>query len=118
MGQRRTTLSEHEIAKPRKQFVPELANGIEEWTLKLPYPEPTLKMLTRTYLADHIRQLASVLNGMGRDISEDDIAKLVVLANTSSRVRLIVGSGVAESEPGGTLCSHHFTSRPCTSLDR
>jgi len=81
MGQQRTTLSEDEIAKLRKQFGPELAKRIEEWTLKLPYPEPTLKMLTRTYLADHIRQVTSVLNGTGRDVSEDDIAKLVVLAN-------------------------------------
>ena len=38
-------------------------------------------MLTRTYLADHIRQVASVLNGTGRDITEDDIARLVVFAN-------------------------------------
>lgn len=81
MSQQRTTLSDDEIAKLRKQFGPELAKRIEEWTLKLPYPEPTLKMLTRTYLADHIRQVASVLNGTGRDVSEDDIAKLVVLAN-------------------------------------
>ena len=81
MSQQRTTLSDDEIAKLRKQFGPELAKRIEEWTLKLPYPEPTLKMLTRTYLADHIRQVASVLNGTGRDVSEDDIAKLVVFAN-------------------------------------
>lgn len=81
MGQQRTTLSDDEIAKLRKQFGPELAKRIEEWTLKVPYPEPTLKMLTRTYLADHIRQVASVLNGTGRDISEDDIAKLLVFAN-------------------------------------
>ena len=81
MSQQRTTLSDDEIAKLRKQFGPELAKRIEEWTLKLPYPEPTLKMLTRTYLADHIRQVASVLNGTGRDISEDDIARLVVFAN-------------------------------------
>ena len=81
MGQQRTTLSEDEIAKLRKQFGPELAKRIEEWTLKVPYPEPTLKMLTRTFLADHIRQVASVLNGTGREISEDDIAKLVVFAN-------------------------------------
>jgi len=81
MGQQRTTLSEDEIAKLRKQFGPELAKRIEEWTLKLPYPEPTLKMLTRTILADHIRQVASALNSTGRDITEDDIAKLVVIAN-------------------------------------
>ena len=81
MGQQRTTLSEDEIPKLRKQFGPELAKRIEEWTLKVPYPEPTLKMLTRTYLADHIRQVASVLNGTGREISEYDIAKLVVFAN-------------------------------------
>ena len=81
MGQQRTTLSDDEIARLRKQFGPELAKRIEEWTLKVPYPEPTLKMLTRTYLADHIRQVASVLTGTGRDISEDDIAKLVVIAN-------------------------------------
>ena len=81
MSQQRTTLSDDEIATLRKQFGPELAKRIEEWTLKLRYPEPTLKMLTRTYLADHIRQVASVLNGTGRDVSEDDIAKLVVLAN-------------------------------------
>ena len=81
MGQQRTTLSDDEMAKLRKQFGPELAKRIEEWTLKLPYPEPTLKMLTRSYLADHIRQVASVLAGAGREISEDDIAKLVVFAN-------------------------------------
>ncbi|HEX3150238.1 MAG TPA: hypothetical protein VHR66_19330 [Gemmataceae bacterium] len=81
MGQQRTTLSDDEIARLRKQFGPELAKRVEEWTLKLPYPEPTLKMLTRTYLADHIRQVASVLARPGRDISEDDIAKLVVFAN-------------------------------------
>jgi hypothetical protein len=81
MGQQRTTLSDDEIAKLRKQFGPELAKRIEEWTLKVPYPEPTLKMLTCTFLADHIRQVASVLNGTGRDISEDDIARLVVFAN-------------------------------------
>ena len=81
MSQQRTTLSDDEIATLRKQFGPELAKRIEEWTLKLPYPEPTLKMLTRTYLADHIRQVASVLTGTSRDVTEDDIAKLVVLAN-------------------------------------
>ena len=81
MGQQRTTLSDDETAKLRKQFGPELAKRIEEWTLKVPYPEPTLKMLTRTFLADHIRQVASVLNGTGREISEDDIARLVVFAN-------------------------------------
>jgi hypothetical protein len=81
MSQQRTTLSEDEIARLRKQFGPELAKRVEEWTLKVPYPEPTLKMLTRTYLADHIREVASVLAGAGRDISEDDIARLVVFAN-------------------------------------
>jgi hypothetical protein len=81
MGQQRTTLSEDEMARLRKQFGPELAKRIEEWLLKVPYPEPTLKMLTRSYLADHIRQVASALNGTGREISEDDIAKLVVSAN-------------------------------------
>jgi hypothetical protein len=81
MGQQRTTLSEDEMAKLRKQFGPELAKRIEEWTLKVPYPEPTLKMLTRTYLADHIRQVASVLGGTGREINEDDIARLVIFAN-------------------------------------
>ena len=81
MGQQRTNLSDDETAKLRKQFGPELAKRIEEWTLKVPYPEPTLKMLTRTFLAYHIRQVASVLNGTGRDISEDDIARLVVFAN-------------------------------------
>jgi hypothetical protein len=81
MGQQRTTLSDDEMAKLRKQFSPELGKRIEEWLLKIPYPEPTLKMLTRSYLADHIRQVASALNATGREISEDDIAKLVVLAN-------------------------------------
>lgn len=81
MGQQRTTLSDDEMAKLRKQFGPDLAKRVEEWLLKVPYPEPTLKMLTRTYLADHIRQVASVLNTTGREISEDDIAKLVVFAN-------------------------------------
>jgi hypothetical protein len=81
MGQQRTTLSEDEMARLRKQFGPELAKRIEEWLLKSPYPEPALKMLTRSYLADHIRQVASALGGTVRDISEDDIAKLVVFAN-------------------------------------
>ena len=81
MGQQRTTLSDDEMTRLRKQFGPELAKRVEEWTLKLPYPEPTLKMLTRTYLADHIRQVASVLTGTGHAITEDDIAKLVVFAN-------------------------------------
>jgi hypothetical protein len=49
--------------------------------LKVPYPEPTLTMLTRSYHADHIRQEASALNGTGREISEDDIANLGVFAN-------------------------------------
>jgi hypothetical protein len=81
VGQQRTTLSDDEMAKLRKQFGPELAKRIEEWTLKVPYSEPILKMLTRTYLADHIRQVASVLNNTGREITEDDIARLVVFAN-------------------------------------
>jgi hypothetical protein len=81
VGQQRTTLSDDEKAKLRKQFGPELATRIEEWTLKVPYPEPALKMLTRTFLADHIRQVASVLNNTGREITEDDIARLVVFAN-------------------------------------
>ena len=38
-------------------------------------------MLTRTYLADHIRQVASVLNDTGREITEEDIARLVTAAN-------------------------------------
>jgi hypothetical protein len=49
--------------------------------LKTPYPEPTLKMLTRTYLADHIRQVASVLNDTEQEVSEEDIGKLVQFAN-------------------------------------
>lgn len=81
MGQQRTTLSDDELTKLRKQFGPELAKRIEDWLLKVPYPEPALKMLTRSYLADHIRQVASVLNDTGREISEDDIAKLVEFAN-------------------------------------
>ena len=81
MGLQRTTLADDEMARLRKQFGPELAKRIEEWLLKLPYPEPTLKMLTRTYLADHIRQVASALNTSGREITEDDIAKLVEFAN-------------------------------------
>jgi hypothetical protein len=81
MGQQRLTISDDVKAKLRKQFGPELAKRIEEWTLKVPYPEPTLKMLTRTYLADHIRQVASVLNDTGQEISEEDIAKLVEVTN-------------------------------------
>jgi hypothetical protein len=81
MGQQRLTISDDVMAKLRKQFGPELSKRIEEWTYKVPYPEPTLKMLTRTYLADHIRQVASVLNETGKEISEDDIAKLVEVAN-------------------------------------
>jgi hypothetical protein len=81
MGQQRLTISDDVMAKLRKQFGPELAKRIEEWTLKVQYPEPTLKMLTRTYLADHIRQLASVLNDTGREVTEEDIAKLVQFAN-------------------------------------
>ena len=38
-------------------------------------------MLTRTFLADHIRQVASVLNATGRDITEGDMDQLVVSAN-------------------------------------
>jgi hypothetical protein len=81
MGQQRLTVSDDVMANLRKQFGPELAKRIEEWTWKAPYPEPTLKMLTRTYLADHIRQVASVLNETGREISEEDIAQLVAVAN-------------------------------------
>ena len=81
MGQQRLTISEDVMARLRKQFGPELAKRIEEWTWKAPYPEPTLNMLTRTYLADHIRQLASVLNDTGREITEEDIARLVTVAN-------------------------------------
>jgi hypothetical protein len=81
MGQQRLTVSDDVMAKLRKQFGPELARRIEEWTWKAPYPEPTLKMLTRTYLADHIRQVASVLNETGREISEEDVAQLVAVAN-------------------------------------
>jgi hypothetical protein len=81
MGQQRTTMSDDEMARLRKQFGPDLARRIEDWLLKIPYPEPTLKMLTRTYLADHIRQVTSALNMTGREVSEDDIARLVVFAN-------------------------------------
>jgi hypothetical protein len=81
MGQQRLTISEDVMATLRKQFGPDLAKRIEEWTWKVPYPEPTLKMLTRTYLADHIRQVASVLNDSGREVSEEDIARLVAVAN-------------------------------------
>jgi hypothetical protein len=81
MGQQRLTVSDDVMATLRKEFGPGLAKRIEEWTWKVPYPEPTLKMLTRTHLADHIRQVASVLNDTGREVSEEDIAKLVVIAN-------------------------------------
>jgi len=81
MGQQRLTISDDVMATLRKQFGPGLAKRIEEWTWKVPYPEPTLKMLTRTYLADHIRQMASVLNDTGREISEEDVANLVAAAN-------------------------------------
>jgi hypothetical protein len=81
MGQQRLTISDDVMAKLHKQFGPELAKRIEEWTWKAPYPEPTLQMLTRTYLADHIRQVASVLNETGQEISEEDIGKLVAVAN-------------------------------------
>ena len=81
MGQQRLTIADDVMAKLRKQFGPELSKRIEEWTWKAPYPEPTLKMLTRTYLADHIRQVASVLNNTGQEISEEDIDKLVEVAN-------------------------------------
>lgn len=81
MGQQRLTISDDVLATLRKQFGPELAKRVEEWTWKVPYPEPTLKMLTRTYLADHIRQVASVLNDTGQQVSEEDIAKLVVVVN-------------------------------------
>jgi len=81
MGQQRLTISDDLMTTLRKQFGPGLARRIEEWTWKVPYPEPTLKMLTRTYLADHIRQVASVLNDTGREVSEEDIASLVAAAN-------------------------------------
>jgi hypothetical protein len=81
MGQQRLTISDDVMATLRKQFGPDLAKRIEEWTWKVPYPEPTLKMLTRTYLADHIRQVASVLNETGREVSEEDIVGLVAVAN-------------------------------------
>ena len=81
MGQQRLTVSDDVMASLRQQFGPELARRIEEWTWKVPYPEPTLKMLTRTYLADHFRQVASVLNDTGREVSEADIANLVAVAN-------------------------------------
>lgn len=81
MSQQRLAVSEDVMAKLRKSFGPELSKRIEEWILKAPYPEPTLKMLTRTYLADHIRQVASVLNDTGHEITEADIDKLVVFAN-------------------------------------
>ena len=69
------------MAKLRKQFGPDLAKRVEEWTWKAPYPEPTLQMLTRTYLADHIRQVASVLNTTGREVTEEDVAQLVAVTN-------------------------------------
>jgi hypothetical protein len=81
MGQQRLTASDDVMAKLRRQFGPDLGKRIEEWTWKAPYPEPTLNMLTRTYLADHIRQLASVLTQDGREVTEEDIASLVVAAN-------------------------------------
>jgi hypothetical protein len=81
MGQQRLTVSDDVMARLRKQFGPELAKRIEEWTWKARYPEPALQMLTRTYLADHIRQVASVLNDTGREVSEEYIAELVVVAN-------------------------------------
>jgi hypothetical protein len=81
MGQQRLTISDDVMATLREQFGPGLAKRIEEWTWKVPYPEPTLKMLTRTYLADHIRQVASVLKDTGHEVSEEAIAKLVVVAN-------------------------------------
>jgi hypothetical protein len=81
MGQQRLTVSDDVMANLRKQFGPDLAKRIEEWTWKAPYPEPTLKMLTRTYLADHIRQVASVLTESGQECSEEDIAKVVAVAN-------------------------------------
>jgi hypothetical protein len=81
MGQQRLTVSDDVMATLRKQFGPELAKRIEEWTWKVPYPEPTLKMLTRTYLADHIRQVASVLTHPGQELSEEDLARLVMVVN-------------------------------------
>jgi hypothetical protein len=81
MGQQRLTIADDVMANLRKQLGPELARRVEEWTWKVPYPEPTLRMLTRTYLADHIRQVASVLNDSGREVSEEDIADLVAVAN-------------------------------------
>ena len=81
MGQQRQTISDDVMATLRKQFGPELAKRVEEWTWRVPYPEPTLKLLSRTYLADHIRQVASVLTDTGREVSEEDIGRLVVAAN-------------------------------------
>ena len=81
MGQQRLTISDDVTAKLRQQFGPELARRVEEWTWNAPYPGLTLRMLTRTYLADHIRQVASVLNDTGREIAEEDIARLVTAAN-------------------------------------
>jgi hypothetical protein len=81
MSRQREQISEDAMAKLRKQFGPQIAARIEEWTLKAPYPEPTLQLLTRTYLADHIRQMASVLGKTGSDVSEEQIARLVVIAN-------------------------------------
>jgi hypothetical protein len=81
MGQQRLTISDDVMANLRKQFGPDLSKRIEEWTWKAPYPEPILKMLTRTYLADHIRQVAGVLTDAGREVTEEDIAELVAVAN-------------------------------------
>ena len=81
MSQQREAISEDAMARIRKQFGPRLAARIEEWTLKVPYPASTLQLLTRTHLADHIRQVASVLGDAASEVSEEEIAKLVVFAN-------------------------------------
>lgn len=81
MSQSRQQIQDDLMAKLRKQFGPNLVTRLEEWKLKAPYPEPTLQLLTRTYLADHIRQMASVVGREGVQLTEEDIAKLVVIIN-------------------------------------